>query len=101
MTSSYFKTKGINNARSVASDTVIIVMYDYSYSRMGDNYGPPDPPPQMETVTEVKMYQFSSEEDFKEWVQDNEASRFGRIDNWRAFRVAAIAVKTRIEIDLE
>lgn len=100
MTSSYFKTKGINNAQGVDPSTVIIVMYDYSYSRMGDNYGPPDPPPQMETVTEVKLYQFSSDEDFKEWVQDNEASRFGRIANWRAFRVAPITVKTRVEIDL-
>lgn len=73
---SRFRTKSINSINDITEDTKFIVFLDYSYSAMGADYGPPDPPPTMETHNSVQLLAFYSDEELKSWIELNSKKNF-------------------------
>lgn len=77
-----------------------IVMYDETFSYMGADYGPPDPPPQMESETRAQMIALHSEEELAEWIRENQGFQYSRPKPFKVFRLEPVTVKTEISISL-
>ena len=78
-----------------------IVMYDETHSYMGANYGPPDPPPQMEYETRIAIVSLNSEEEVIEWIKDNQESKYGQPKRFKVFKIDPISVKTEVRVVLD
>lgn len=88
----------VNNINAIPKDTKFIAMIDDSYSAMGDDYGPPDPPPQMETHHLIQIITFDSEESLLEWIKFNTASRSPK--NVKVLPYSPVNISTEIKISI-
>lgn len=64
----------ISRVSELPESTQFVLIYDDSYSEMGHDYGPPDPPPTMETVNHTSVIGFDTEAELIEWVTRNDSS---------------------------
>lgn len=77
-----------------------IVMYDETHGYMGANYGPPDPPPQMEYETRATIVSLNSEEEVIEWIKDNQETKYGQPKKYKVFKIDPIWVRTEVSVSL-
>ena len=75
-----------------------IVVYEYTENHMGLDYGPPDPPPSMETSTYVGIRGFSTKEEVAAWIKQENESKFSRPQPFKVFAIEALTVKTDITV---
>lgn len=75
-----------------------IVVQEYTESHMGANYGPPDPPPSMETSTYVSIRGFKTKEEVAVWIKQENEGRFSRPTPFKVFAIDAMTVKTDITV---
>lgn len=75
-----------------------IIMWDETHSYMGADYGPPDPPPQMESETRAQVIALHSEEEVAEWIKENQTTQYGRPKTFKVFRIEPVIVKTEVSI---
>ncbi len=75
-----------------------IVVQEYTESHMGANYGPPDPPPSMETSTYIKLRGFKTKEEVAEWVKQEKESRYSNNKPFKVFAIEAMTIKTDITV---
>jgi hypothetical protein len=75
-----------------------IVVQEYTESHMGANYGPPDPPPSMETSTYLSIRGFKTKEDVAAWIKQERESKYSRETPFKVFAIDAMTVKTDITI---
>jgi hypothetical protein len=73
-----------------------IVVQECTESHMGSWYGPPDPPPSMETSTYLSIRGFSSQEDVAEWIKQESKSTYSK--PFKVFYVEGMTVKTDITV---
>lgn len=75
-----------------------IVAYEYTESHMGLDYGPPDPPPSMETSTYVGIRGFLTKEEVAAWIKQENESKSSRSKPFKVFAIEAMTVKTDITV---
>lgn len=75
-----------------------IVVQEYTESHMGANYGPPDPPPSMETSTYVSIRGFKTKEEVATWIKQENEGHFSRPTPFKVFAIDAMTVKTDITV---
>ena len=75
-----------------------IVVQEYTESHMGANYGPPDPPPSMETSTYLSIRGFSTTEEVAAWIKQENESKWSKPKPFKVFSVDAMTVKTDITV---
>lgn len=73
-----------------------IVVQEETESHMGLDYGPPDPPPSMETSTYLGIRGFNSEEEVAAWIKQEKENRYSK--PFKVFAVAAMTVKTDVTV---
>lgn len=91
-------TKRVSHVADIPPTTQFIVLHDDSYSAMGHDYGPPDPPPSMETTYHLTTLAFDTEEELLEWITQNEASRSKK--RFVAMPYKPLSVQSEIKIKL-
>jgi hypothetical protein len=74
-----------------------MVMHEYTKSQMGADYGPPDPPPVMETKTYIGMIGFSTREEVASWIKQNAEATY-KVSAFRIFAIEEMSFKTDITI---
>ena len=90
--------KYISHVNSIPKETKFIVLVDDSFSAMGADYGPPDPPPRMETTNYIQTIAFESEESLLSWIESNSKSRSPK--NIKVIPYSPLNIKTEIKISL-
>lgn len=75
-----------------------IVVQEYTESHMGANYGPPDPPPSMETSTYISIRGFKTKEDVAAWIKQERESKYSGNKPFEVFAIDAMTVKTDITV---
>lgn len=75
-----------------------MVVHEYTESHMGFNYGPPDPPPSMETSTYLRIIGFKTKEDVAAWIKDQRDRQHSSIEQYKVFAIDAMSVKTDITV---
>lgn len=75
-----------------------IVVQEYTESHMGANYGPPDPPPSMETSTYISIRAFKTKEDVAAWIKQERESKWSTPKPFKVFAIDAMTVKTDITV---
>ncbi|MNG30502.1 hypothetical protein D3C84_1161280 [compost metagenome] len=65
---------------------------------MGHDYGPPDPPPQMETETLMRMLAFETQEQVLRWIEYHNKS--SRPNTFRIFKVEGVKLVTEVKLSL-
>lgn len=78
---------------------LVINMSSMSY--MGADYGPPDPPPKMETFNYFQMYGFSEMKEVREYLEDEVKDSPNKLSLYRVIKVDSIvtpAVKVSITL---
>jgi hypothetical protein len=75
-----------------------IVVQEYTESHMGANYGPPDPPPSMETSTYIGIRGFKTKEDVAAWIKQERESRYSGGKPFKVFAIEAMTIKTDITV---
>lgn len=76
--------------------TEFIIVLDEQMSYMGADYGPPDPPPSMETMNYVSVIAIENQEQLQEWVQQNQGNRYPKA--FKIFRIAPVNVTTEVVV---
>jgi hypothetical protein len=73
------------------------VIYDESMSYMGADYGPPDPPPSMETKKYLGFIAFTNQAELSDWVLKSQTE--GRKQKIKIFKYdpKPFYIKTSIE----
>lgn len=66
-----------------------------SITALGDDYGPPDPPPRMETTYYPEIYALNKEQ-VENWVKDNQKSY--RPKEYKILKIEPVEVKTEVTI---
>lgn len=77
-----------------------VVMTEEQGSAMGADYGPPDPPPQMEYFTVIKLLAFETQEQVVEWIKYHTEGRFSKPEPYKIFKVEGVSVTTEVKINL-
>lgn len=77
-----------------------MVMIDDSYTSMGHNYGPPDPPPSMETHEIIKCIMLHSEEEVVAWVKEQTNDNSWKKKAYKIFKVDPVNINTSISVSL-
>jgi len=75
-----------------------IIVKEYTESHMGANYGPPDPPPSMETSTYLSIRGFKTKEEVVDWIKQEKESRFSGNKPFKVFAIDAMTIKTDITV---
>jgi hypothetical protein len=75
-----------------------IVVQEYIESHMGADYGPPDPPPSMETSTYVSIRGFKTKEEVAAWVKQEKESKYSNSKPFKVFAIDAMTIKTDITV---
>ena len=78
-----------------------IIAYDETFSYMGADYGPPDPPPTMEYETRATYLAMMSEEEVLEWIKENQESKFSKPKEFKLFEFNMVNVTTEVKISLK
>ena len=82
----------------IPQNTQFIVFLDDSFSCMGDNYGPPDPPPRMETHNTVRLIAFDTEESLTSWIKSNSESYSKK--SFKILPYKPLTLSTEVKISL-
>jgi hypothetical protein len=77
-----------------------IVVQEYTESHMGANYGPPDPPPSMETSTYMGIRGFKTTDEVAAWIKQERESPYSKNKSFKVFAIDAMTVKTDITVSL-
>lgn len=81
-------------------NTMYLVLVDDSRSYMGLDYGPPDPPPSMETMNFVRVIPLESDEQLRVWVEHHtKPSAYTTPKPFKVFQVSPVEIRTRVEIN--
>jgi hypothetical protein len=88
--------KHINSISNIPVNTQFIALVNSSYSKMGDDYGPPDPPPTMETYEEIQVISFDSEDSLSIWIKENSESRSKKV--FQILKYTPVKVSTEIKL---
>ena len=75
-----------------------IVVQEYTESHMGADYGPPDPPPSMETSTYLSIRGFSTKEDVGAWIKREKERSYASSKPFKVFAIEGMTVKTDITV---
>jgi hypothetical protein len=65
---------------------------------MGADYGPPDPPPSMETSTYIGIHGFKTKEEVATWIKQENENKFSRPKPFKVFAIEALTVKTDVTV---
>jgi len=77
-----------------------MVIQDDSYSAMGADYGPPDPPPTMETHKTLRCIMLHDEAEVEQWVrQEEERSTYSK-KPYKIFKVDPVTINTSISVSI-
>lgn len=78
-----------------------MVVIDDTYSCMGDDYGPPDPPPTMETHNIMRVVMLHDEAEVQAWVKNHtERKGFGSPKAFQIFKVDPVTINTSISVSI-
>lgn len=86
-----FKKKEVDSAK-------FMVVEDDSYTAMGHDYGPPDPPPTMETHNTIRVTMLHTEEEVVAWVKQRSEDRYAKA--YQIFKVDPVNINTSISVSL-
>lgn len=75
-----------------------LVIYNDSIAHMGANYGPPDPPPQMETTYFVRNILFNTQEQLLAWIESNNGPYLKK--TFKVYKIEPVTIRTKVEITL-
>jgi hypothetical protein len=81
----------VEKIEDIPADTHFFAVLDDSLSYMGADYGPPNPPPSMDTINILRVIPFSSKEELDDWVSDKINDRFTK--GYKIFSVKPMLVK--------
>lgn len=90
--------KYISSTDQIPQNTKFLVLLDDSFSCMGDNYGPPDPPPTMETHNIVRLIAFDTEESLTSWIKSNSESYSKQ--SFKILPYQPLKISTEVKISL-
>lgn len=76
-----------------------IAVIEDSISCMGDNYGPPDPPPSMETTHFTRIVALMSEEEVVEWVNMHTQDSV-RPAPYKILKIEPVTINTSVSVSL-
>jgi hypothetical protein len=82
-------------------NTKFIIVCDKTESHMGADYGPPDPPPKMETSTYLTMVGLDTEEQVTDWILDKAKKTSSTGGPFKIFKITPVTIKTEVKITLE
>lgn len=75
-----------------------IIVQEYTESHMGANYGPPDPPPSMETSTYMSIRGFKTKEDVAAWIKQEREIKYSNNKPFKVFAIETMTVRTDITV---
>lgn len=79
----------------------LIVMND-SITAMGADYGPPDPPPSMETTHFTQLIALMDEAEVAIWAEDHiNNTRWGKPAPYQILRIEPVTITTTVSIKVE
>jgi hypothetical protein len=94
---SLFPGKTIARVSALDSEqTEFIVLVSDSYSAMGFDYGPPDPPPSMETTEYVSVVAIKDEEELIAWIADH--TRRSHHKAFKVIKYQPVTIETQVKI---
>lgn len=76
------------------------VMVEERGCAMGHDYGPPDPPPQMEYFTIIRILAFETQEQVIEWIKHHTEGRYSKPEPYKIFKIEGVSVTTEVKIGL-
>ncbi|MNC23977.1 hypothetical protein D3C75_720170 [compost metagenome] len=78
-----------------------MVVIDDSYSCMGADYGPPDPPPSMETHNTIRVVMLHDEAEVASWVKNHTESKgYGSPKAYQILKVDPVTISTSISVSI-
>lgn len=77
-----------------------MVIQDDSYSCMGADYGPPDPPPSMETHQTLRCIMLHDEAEVAQWVREQEDKNSYSKRAYKIFKVDPVTINTSISVSI-
>lgn len=90
----------INHVGDIPQTTQFLVIHDSSYSAMGHDYGPPDPPPSMETTYTTVTVAFDTEEELLAWIEHNNSQPNYSKKKFVVVPYKPLVVKSEVKISL-
>ena len=75
-----------------------IIAYDETFSYMGANYGPPDPPPSMEYETRAVYIALMDEQEVIDWIKENQETKYVTPKKFKVFQFNEVNVTTEVKI---
>lgn len=92
------RVKSVSDLKRRFPEAVFMAVVDDSVSGMGFDYGPPDPPPSMETTYFISMYALHNEDEVIEWVKDH--TRRDTNKPYQILSVKPVAINTTLSVSL-
>ena len=78
-----------------------LVLLDESKSYMGADYGPPDPPPQMESFNYIEILGFVDEPSLMKWIEENQNTKWGNPKQFKLLKVEELNVEMKVEFKIK
>lgn len=94
--------QGVHGVKDFAKKEVVgakfMVIEDDSYTAMGADYGPPDPPPTMETTHIIRCTMLHDEAEVSAWVKKRAEDRYAKA--YKIFKVDPVTINTSISVSI-